>query len=122
MADTAYQRWEKAETYFSKSIDIAIQQKAYPELARSYFDYAKMLLQRGELNDTQRANDFMNKALSLFSEYNMTPFKDQVNIYLSTSTRKTDTSLPEMLYLEHPPYRGMEELYQASKAVTRFLS
>ncbi|PON11470.1 hypothetical protein C2W62_44680 [Candidatus Entotheonella serta] len=99
VVDTQYQRWEDTEAHFCKAIDIGTAEEAYPELARSYFDYAQMLLSRGELNDIQHATELAKKSLSIFTELDMEPFRKRVNDFLSQlSDCTTDRLLPELFY------------------------
>ena len=73
--------WGYAESYFKQAIETATASRAHPELGRTYQLYARMLLLKGEKGNGRRIDVFLEKALRLFEELEMTPFVPEI-LYL----------------------------------------
>jgi DNA-binding CsgD family transcriptional regulator/tetratricopeptide (TPR) repeat protein len=65
--------WEQAEGFFQKAIETGQRERALPELARSYVDYAGMLSRRGRAGDRERAREMLAAASPLLFEFRMRP-------------------------------------------------
>jgi class 3 adenylate cyclase/tetratricopeptide (TPR) repeat protein len=74
VAATLGRSWDAASGHFREAIDVATAAGARPELARTYLDYARMLIaQRGDGSRTEAA-DLVKGAASIFAELGMSPF------------------------------------------------
>jgi serine/threonine protein kinase/tetratricopeptide (TPR) repeat protein len=62
IAATLHHAWEKAETAFQAAITAATRAGARSELARTYVDYARMLLTRNRAGDWSQARAFLDRA------------------------------------------------------------
>jgi tetratricopeptide (TPR) repeat protein len=66
--------WEKAEAHFQAAITTATAVGSQPELGRSYLDYARMLVARGNAEDRRRVIELISQACALFQKLGMEPF------------------------------------------------
>ncbi len=64
--------WQLANDYFQLAIDVASETNAWPELGRSYLEYARMELLIGDFEDSTIVSDPLQEAQRLFSELDMT--------------------------------------------------
>ncbi len=76
-ADTVNRRWEAAARHFETAIEAGIRVGAHPELARSYLDYADMLIARGDGGDRDRIIALLWQAYPLLAELGMAPLARQ---------------------------------------------
>ena len=67
-------RWDVARRHFRHAIDVATAAGARPELARTYLDYARMLIAQGGDDDRAEAAQLVKGAASIFRELGMSPF------------------------------------------------
>jgi class 3 adenylate cyclase/DNA-binding CsgD family transcriptional regulator len=74
VATTLLGQRDVAEAHFRAAIEAATRAAAQPELGRTYLDYARTLIGRGELNDRCRAIALLRQAASIFSGLGMDPF------------------------------------------------
>ncbi len=74
LADARHERWDCAEALLHEAMETATRVGSRPELARSYLDYADMLLARDRLNPNPEAIEYAEKALVIFHELEMHPF------------------------------------------------
>ena len=74
VVDAANRRWEAAERHFERAIEAGIRAGAHPELARTYADYAEMLIARGGRGDRDRAIELLWQAYPLLVELGMPSF------------------------------------------------
>jgi tetratricopeptide (TPR) repeat protein len=72
MAATTASDWEAAEEHFGEAIESETRCRAWPFLARSQYEYAAMLAERGEGEDKQKALGLVNDSLDRFRELGMT--------------------------------------------------
>src|SRR5262245_31692401 len=77
VAATRARRWLQAETHFGAAAAAATRMGAGPELARTRFDHARMLLARGGLGDTDRAARLLAEAASGFATLGMPAFAER---------------------------------------------
>ncbi len=61
--------WNKVDAHMGESLSLAEKRNASPDQAIGCFRYAEMLCDKG---DMERATDYLNKAIDLFTEMNMT--------------------------------------------------
>lgn len=73
IAAVMHEDWEQANDYFQRAMDVASETKAWPELARSYLDYARMKLLIGDFEDPALVSDSLQEAQKLFHELDMIP-------------------------------------------------
>jgi len=73
VAATLNHWWDKAEGHFQSAIDVATDCGARPELARSYLDWARMLVARDAPGDATRAIEALQQAVSIGAELDMQP-------------------------------------------------
>ena len=74
VADAANGRWEAAQQHFERAIETGIKAGAHPELARTYLDYADMLIGRGVSACRDQIIDLLWQAYPLLVELGMAPF------------------------------------------------
>ncbi len=65
--------WDRANDYFQQAIDVASDTNAWPELGRSYLDYARMELLIGDFEDPEIVSEPLEEAQRLFHELDMIP-------------------------------------------------
>lgn len=71
--------WEQAAGQLQHAMNIAITIGARPELARTYYDYARMILiKRDRRLDYRRAIDYLQLASTMLHELNMLPHAQAV--------------------------------------------
>jgi class 3 adenylate cyclase/tetratricopeptide (TPR) repeat protein len=68
---------DAAETHLQRAIEEGHAIGARPEVARAWYDLARVLLGRGEGRDHARAAEALNASLALFEEMGMTPFSER---------------------------------------------
>jgi tetratricopeptide (TPR) repeat protein len=105
-------KWQEAEPYFQQAIRLATASQAPPELARSYLDYARMLVAKGEVQDQPQALAWVDRALPILQLYEMKPFIEQaiaLQARLSVAQRHAEalavTSLPRRTPAEEQALR-----------------
>jgi class 3 adenylate cyclase len=69
--------WDRAEAHFATAVEIAIEQGARPELARTYLDDARMRLARNARGDRDLVIERIGTAQAIFEELGMVPFTRQ---------------------------------------------
>ena len=74
IAESRRRHWEQGKTLFLQAIETATQADAKPELARSYLDYARMLMAQDPLRHHLEATEYTKKALAIFQNLEMHPF------------------------------------------------
>jgi tetratricopeptide (TPR) repeat protein len=67
-------RWEDAERYFQEALATNEQIGAWPWLAHTGEDYARMLLARGRSGDEERASELLEQAQESYRELGMTSY------------------------------------------------
>ncbi|MEX0683831.1 MAG: LuxR C-terminal-related transcriptional regulator [Dehalococcoidia bacterium] len=65
-------RWADAEKHFEAALELANKMRAKPFVARTQYDYARMLQSRGGDSDRKKARTLLNAALSTALELGMT--------------------------------------------------
>jgi tetratricopeptide (TPR) repeat protein len=68
---TTMSRWDDAERHFEAAIDLESRMDAPPYLARTQFEYARMLLMRGTPGDRERATELLEQATIVARELGM---------------------------------------------------
>ena len=68
---TTMSRWDDAERHFEAAIDLESHMDAPPYLARTQFEYARMLLMRGTPGDRERAAELLERATTVARELGM---------------------------------------------------
>jgi class 3 adenylate cyclase/tetratricopeptide (TPR) repeat protein len=71
---TVGRRWNEAEAHFQAAIFAAASMGAWPELGRTYLDYARMLAARRGTGDRPRAIQLLRQAAPILLELGMEPF------------------------------------------------
>ena len=61
--------WNRVDAHMGESLRLAEKRNARPDLAVGCFRYAEMLCDKG---DIKQAKDYLNQAVDLFTEMNMT--------------------------------------------------
>jgi tetratricopeptide (TPR) repeat protein len=87
--------WDQAEAHFSSAIERASSVGARPELARSYLDYARMLMVRGGMGDQSLAGKLLAQARHLFQELGMEPFTQRAIQLAETVQPAVSPILPQ---------------------------
>lgn len=67
------EQWDRANDYFQQAIDVASEANAWPELGRSYLDYARMELLIGDFDDPKVVTEPLEEARGLCNELDMIP-------------------------------------------------
>jgi len=80
-------RWEAAEQHFNEALAMNTRMGAKPYLARTYHEYAEMLLARGQPGDHAKALDLLDEALAIAREVGMQALVERV------ATRRADLIL-----------------------------
>jgi tetratricopeptide (TPR) repeat protein len=75
VAATLERRWEDAERYFTRAIEVADEAAAHPEIGRSRLDYARMLVARGRPQDRAAIAELIRRALPALRGYCPRPFE-----------------------------------------------
>jgi tetratricopeptide (TPR) repeat protein len=78
LAAATMSKWELAEKHFRDSIEQNERMRARPFVAFTYYDYADMLLRRGNPGDDDRANAYLDQALAIASEIGMTKLEERI--------------------------------------------
>ncbi|ETW98946.1 MAG: hypothetical protein ETSY1_16810 [Candidatus Entotheonella factor] len=73
LARLAHQEWEQAEALFEQALSIGVSIGARPELARTYYDFAKLLILKKEGIVERRAVEYLDTASQIFHELSMLP-------------------------------------------------
>lgn len=66
--------WETVEIHFQAALSAAMRTGARPELARTYLDYARMLIAKGSVNDQNHRLQLARQAYTIFDDLFMLPF------------------------------------------------
>ncbi len=81
--------WDRAGAHFVHAIRVAQDVEAWPELARSYLDFARMALIVRELNDYAVIQNALHHASTILNEFKMSP-----HAKLALQMQKTLTMTP----------------------------
>ncbi|ETX00022.1 ATP-binding protein [Candidatus Entotheonella palauensis] len=73
LARLVHQEWEQAEELFQQALSIGLRIGARPELARTYYDFAKLLILKKEGIVERRAVEYLDSATQIFHELSMLP-------------------------------------------------
>jgi class 3 adenylate cyclase len=71
MLAATLERWETAEEHFQEAIEMNARTGARPNLGRTQFEYARMLLARDAVSDRAQALHLLDEALTLFQDIGM---------------------------------------------------
>ena len=103
---------DEAETFFKEAIDAERRCRAWPYLARSQYEYAAVLVERGDPADQEKAVGLANDALAAFQKMEMKTDVDRAVALklrlLGIDTSDTRTSIEAVaatLYAEQPDLR-----------------
>lgn len=94
LAASLNRQWTPAERHFQTAITKANELGARPECARTYLDYAQMLMTRGEGTDDTYALELANKGKLLCQELGMTPFVQRSNQLIETLQTRLHPLVP----------------------------
>jgi tetratricopeptide (TPR) repeat protein len=72
-------RWDEAEAHFQAALDLNTRLGALPWLARTEFGYARMLLERGQTGDAERARDLLQRARGTARKLGMTTLAERAD-------------------------------------------
>jgi tetratricopeptide (TPR) repeat protein len=75
---TTMKRWEEAEAHFTTALQRHEYMVAKPLLARTQYDYGRMLLSRGQPSDHEKAATLLDQALAMAHELGMTGLVEKV--------------------------------------------
>jgi DNA-binding winged helix-turn-helix (wHTH) protein/tetratricopeptide (TPR) repeat protein len=75
---TLKQHWRAAETYFQTALSIASQTGAQSELARTYLDYARMVVAKGGACQAGQVGELVSRARPILDTLGMLPFTRRV--------------------------------------------
>jgi hypothetical protein len=81
---TLKQHWEAAETHFQTALSIASQTSAQAELARTYLDYARMVVAKGGACHTAQVSELVSRARPILDQLGMVPFTRRVQQLIDT--------------------------------------
>lgn len=114
--------WDIAETHFHTALTIATEVGARPEQARTYLDYAAMLLARGAPHDPPQALELARKAGFRCHALEMTPFAQRAEQLVEHLQTRLPSAPPLPVYA-HDRYSTdeLDSLTQMSKDDTFFL-
>ncbi len=106
LAATLNRQWTAAERHFQTAIIKATELGARPECARTYLDYAQMLMMRGEGTDNAYALELTHKGKLLCQELGMEPFvqrSSQLIETLQTRLRRLPPTTPsaELMFTQY---------------------
>jgi len=73
VAAVMHENWRQAERHFQHAMAIGSYVNAVPELARTYLDYARMMMIRPDRRERYGAAEFLERAKGMFHELNMLP-------------------------------------------------
>jgi hypothetical protein len=120
LVEARHQRWDKSSSFFLKAIESATRIGAKPELARTYLDYARMLMTQDALCYYHQAIEYMEKALAIFHELNMQPF---INITTSFIEKiQTRPTLLASLDLTEKDHLSTSETSLLQNAIQKYIS
>jgi tetratricopeptide (TPR) repeat protein len=80
---TVMSRWEDAERHFEDALEMHARMRARPFLARTRYEYARMLLARGQPADREKAHDLLDQALAAAEELGMKTVTERAAALLS---------------------------------------
>jgi tetratricopeptide (TPR) repeat protein len=66
-------RWNEAASHFEEGMALNKRMGARPWLAFTEEDYARMLLERRDMGDPERARELLDRALATYRELGMEP-------------------------------------------------
>jgi hypothetical protein len=81
---TLKQQWETAEVHFQTALSVAGRTGAKPELARTYLDYARMLVSKGDARRAAQVGELGSRARSIFDKLGMLPFAQRTKQLMDT--------------------------------------
>ncbi len=67
-------RWDDAASHFEDALEFSARVGARPFLARSQHEYARMLIDRDESGDKEKAKEFLSDAIATYREIGMPTF------------------------------------------------
>jgi tetratricopeptide (TPR) repeat protein len=74
MLAATFRRWREAATHFEHAIQTNARIGARPFLARSQHEYARMLIERNESGDKEKARTLLDEAIPIYRELGMPTF------------------------------------------------
>ncbi len=74
------ERWNEAERHFEDALAMNARMEAWPWLAHTQYQYATMLLARGQLGDDEKARELLSAALSTARELGMRALEERIMI------------------------------------------
>ena len=80
---TTQSSWSNAEMHFNHALDLNERMNATPWLVHTRFQYARMLLRRGNSDDISRANELIDEALIMGQKLGMHSLIDRIKSSLS---------------------------------------
>jgi hypothetical protein len=80
-------RWSEADGHFEAAIRTHDQLGARPLLARTQYEYARMLLRRGQAGDPSRALGLLDRALATASSLGMTTLAESIQTLQAVKAR-----------------------------------
>jgi tetratricopeptide (TPR) repeat protein len=83
---TVMRRYDDAEAHFGRAIVANERIGALPFLARTRVNYARMLLERGQVGDSDRAQKLLEPALSTATELGMAGLADEARSLAGTAS------------------------------------
>jgi class 3 adenylate cyclase/tetratricopeptide (TPR) repeat protein len=98
--------WDKADAHLHLACEVAAKAGAWPELGRSYLDYARMLVSRNKGGDHARAGELLQQAGHIFRDLGMIPFTERVTQL--AETLQTPLLTPRQPSLEGTPLTERE--------------
>jgi hypothetical protein len=81
---TLKQHWGAAETHFQTALSIASQTGAQAELARTYLDYARMVVAKGGAGHAGQVGELVSRARPILDKLGMLPFTRRVRQLMDT--------------------------------------
>jgi hypothetical protein len=79
-------RWEDAATHFEHAVERNANMGAWPWVAHTQDDYARMLIRRGDPDDAKRASELLEAARGSYRELGMAPWEAKATAELANLT------------------------------------
>ncbi len=112
MLATVLERWGEAEELFQEAVEMNTRIGARPNLARTQYEHAVMLLARDEPGDRRRALELLDEALAIFQEIGMKrdielalKLKLQAQGISSTDLQTSIDAVAAAVYVDKPDLR-----------------
>jgi tetratricopeptide (TPR) repeat protein len=83
MLAATMKRWDDAVAHFESAIETNARVGARPFLARSQHEYARMLIERGESGDKEKAKELLTEATAIYRELGMPTFLENAEELLN---------------------------------------